>query len=217
MKIAIELNNVIRDINTQVLDYYVKDIDKSFDKKNINKNMYNFINQIPFEDEKKRDKFMYEDYVYEIFGCAGTYGMHLPNTINTWHLNLKNEHDLMIFSLMESGLSIQSSYFFLSKIGCKIREVFFPKKYKELWDKCDIIITANQNIARNKPKDKYVVLIQTDDNKKYRYKADLVYDSLNELLLDEDFFKKISTTEKQKTWFLNRIVNFLNKKLKKLF
>ena len=101
--------------------------------------------------------------MYEVFGCAGTYGMHLPNSINNWHIDNKSNHEFLVFSLGESGLSIQSSYFFLSKIGCKIREVFFPKKYKDLWDKCDVIITANQNIARNKPNDKYVVLIKTND------------------------------------------------------
>ena len=210
MKIAIELNNVIRDINTQILDYYVKDFDKSFNKSCVDKNTYDFIEQIPFETKTICNKFLYEDYVYEVFGCAGTYGMHLPNSINEWHINLKNKHDLMVFSLNESGLSIQSSYFFLSKIGCKIREVFFPKKYKELWDKCDVIITANQNIARNKPEDKYVILIKTNDNKKFRYKADIVYDSLNDLLSDSEFFDKINRLKKPNIF--KKIISFFKKK-----
>lgn len=211
MKIAIELNNVIRDINTQMLDYYVKDFDKSFNKNSVDKNTYEFIEQIPFENKTIRDKFLYEDYVYEVFGCAGTYGMHLPNSINNWHIDNKSNHEFLVFSLGESGLSIQSSYFFLSKIGCKIREVFFPKKYKDLWDKCDVIITANQNIARNKPNDKYVVLIKTNDNKKYRYKADLVYDSLNDIILDDDFFKKLKLNRKNKKNIFKTVFSLFKK------
>ena len=38
MKIGIELNHIIRDVNSQMLKYYVKDIDKTFDEKKVDKN-----------------------------------------------------------------------------------------------------------------------------------------------------------------------------------
>ena len=43
MKIGIELNNIVRDINKQIVKYYKKDIDKSFDDKNVNYNVLNII------------------------------------------------------------------------------------------------------------------------------------------------------------------------------
>lgn len=210
MKIAIELNGVIRDINTQILDYYVKDINKEFDKTSVNTNLYDFVDNVKFENQTMLDKFMYEDYVYEIFGCAPTMSMHLPNTINTFHLSLPKNDELMVFSLMESGLSIQSTYFFLSKIGCKIRECLFPKKYKEIWNHCDVVITANKNIVRNKPDNKIVVLIEKPDNRKYRYKADLLYNDLTDLCNDSYFITKIKEIEKDNKKSNNIFVKLLN-------
>lgn len=196
MRIGIELNGIIRNINEQILDYYVKDFDKTFDKDKVKLNRVNFIKQIPFKSQKDVDKFMYVDYPYEVFGCAGTCSMHLPNTINTWHKKNDKKIDLVVFSLMESGLSIQSTYFFLSKIGCKIREAFFPKKAHEIWNKCDVVITTNKDVVKSKPKYKKVVLIEKNDNKYLVKKADLVYKNLDEVCNDKDFFKKIGKIKK---------------------
>ena len=157
MKIGIELNGIIRDLNQQIVDYYKKDFDKTFDVDSVDLNVVNFLPQIPFKSKDEEDKFMYIDYPYEVFGCAGTMEMHLPNTLNTWHKSLPKKDDIILFSLMECGLSIQSTYFFLSKIGCKIREIFFPKKPQDIWEKCDVVITTNKKIVSSRPKDKVVV------------------------------------------------------------
>lgn len=196
MRIGIELNGIIRNINEQILDYYVKDFDKTFDKEKVKLNKVNFIKQIPFKSQKDADKFMYIDYPYEVFGCADTCSMHLSNTLNTWHKKYDNKNELLLFSLMESGLSIQSTYFFLSKIGCKIREVFFPKKANDIWHKCDVVITTNKDVVKSKPKYKKVVLIEKSDNKHLIKNADLTYKTLDEICEDKDFFKKIGKVKK---------------------
>ena len=210
MVIGFELNGVIRNINEQILDYYVKDFDKSFDKDKVKLNKVDFIKQIPFKSQKEADKFLYIDYPYEVFGCADTCSRNLSNSLNMWHKKYDKNHNLMVFSLMESGLSIQSSYFFLSKIGCKIREVFFPKKANEIWNKCDIVVTTSKDVVKSKPKHKKVVLIVKQDNKHLVNKVDLSYKSLDEMLEDKSFFKKIGKVKKNSK-------NNLWQKIKNLF
>lgn len=209
MKIGIELNNIVRDINKQVIKYYKKDINQSFDDKKVNYNVSNIIDTIDFKSKKAKFEYMYVDYPYEIFGCAPTMHRNLAVTINNWIASLSNKEDdeytIKFFSLKEEGLTIQSTYYFLSKIGSRVREMFFPKDGKEMWEKCDVIITNNKRIIENKPEGKVVVLINKDDNKELQSKVDLHYDSLMELLTDDEFFNKVRNINKNKLNFFGKI------------
>ena len=199
MKIGIELNYVLRDINSQILKYYKKDINKEFDDKNVNKNISKFIDRLRFDSKKAKSDFMYVDYPYEIFGCAKTMERNLSVLLNNFIASFSDiedeEYELTLFSLKEKGLSIQSSYYFLSKIGSRVREVHFPKKGEEMWDVCDVIITTNKHIVNTKPEGKKVILIKMDDNTNLVEKSDYVYNSLTEVLTDEDILKKMKIEE----------------------
>lgn len=216
MKIGIELNNIVRDLNKQIIKYYKKDINQSFDDKNVNYNVTNVIDSIDFKSKKAKFEYMYVDYPYEIFGCAPTTHRNLAVTINNWLISLGNKeddnYDVKLFSLKEEALSIQSTYYFLSKIGCRVREMFFPKDGIEMWDKCDVIITLNERIIDNKPEGKVVVLINKDDNKNLQGKVDLHYDSLFDLISDTDFINKVRQIEGvKKTSFLQKIKKIFKK------
>jgi hypothetical protein len=216
MKIGIELNNIVRDLNKQIIKYYKKDINQSFDDKNVNYNVTNIIDSIDFKSKKAKFEYMYVDYPYEIFGCATTTHRNLAVTINNWLISLGNKeddsYDVKLFSLKEEALSIQSTYYFLSKIGCRVREMFFPKDGIEMWDKCDVIITLNERIIDNKPEGKVVVLINKDDNKNLQGKVDLHYDSLFDLISDTEFINKVKQIEGvKKTSFLQKIKKIFKK------
>lgn len=216
MKIGIELNNIVRDLNKQIIKYYKKDINQSFDDKNVNYNVTNVIDSIDFKSKKAKFEYMYVDYPYEIFGCAPTTHRNLAVTINNWLISLGNKeddrYDVKLFSLKEEALSIQSTYYFLSKIGCRVREMFFPKDGVEMWDKCDVIITLNERIIDNKPEGKVVVLINKDDNKNLQEKVDLHYDSLFDLISDTEFINKVKQIEGvKKTSFLQKIKKIFKK------
>lgn len=216
MKIGIELNNIVRDLNKQIIKYYKKDINQSFDDKNVNYNVTNIIDNIDFKSKKAKFEYMYVDYPYEIFGCAPTTHRNLAVTINNWLISLGNKeddrYDVKFFSLKEEALSIQSTYYFLSKIGCRVREMFFPKDGIEMWDKCDVIITLNERIIDNKPEGKVVVLINKDDNKNLQGKVDLHYDSLFDLISDTEFINKVRQIEGvKKTSFLQKIKKIFKK------
>ena len=216
MKIGIELNNIVRDLNKQIIKYYKKDINQSFDDKNVNYNVTNVIDNIDFKSKKAKFEYMYVDYPYEIFGCAPTTHRNLAVTINNWLISLGNKeddkYDVKLFSLKEEALSIQSTYYFLSKIGCRVREMFFPKDGVEMWNKCDVIITLNERIIDNKPEGKVVVLINKDDNKNLQGKVDLHYDSLFDLISDTEFINKVKQIEGvKKTSFLQKIKKIFKK------
>lgn len=214
MKIGIELNNVVRDINKQIIKYYKKDIDKSFDDENVNYNVLNIIDTLNFKNKKDKFEFMYVDYPFEVFGCAATMHRNLSVAINSWIVDLNNKEDddyeVKLFSLKEEGLSIQSTYYFLSKIGCRVREMLFPKDGKNMWEKCDVIITTNERIVYNKPEGKVVVLINTSDNNLLQNSADLNYNSLMDIITDDKFFNKVRLLMGEKK------VSFIDK-IKKLF
>ena len=215
MRIGIELNGIVRDINKQIIKYYKKDINPSYDDKNVNYNVLNIIDGLGFKSKKEKFEFMYVDYPYEIFGCAPTSHRNLAVTINNWIVDLNNKeddtYDIKFFSLKEEGLSIQSTYYFLGKIGSRVREMFFPKNGSTMWEKCDVIITTNENIINTKPEGKKVVLIKTDDVKvELKEKADFVYDSLMELITDGEFLSKVKTI-KENNNILSKIKSFFKK------
>jgi hypothetical protein len=96
--------------------------------------------------------------------------------------------EVLIVSTKEYGLSVASSYFFISKLGVPVREVYFPTDSSKIWDKCDILITANPDLLETKPDDKKTVRIEKDYNKGCAY--DATYETLT------DFFSERINTEK---------------------
>ena len=193
--IAIELNHVVRNVNKQILKYYQKDINPELDIDDIDEKDDVF-KYATFDSIRDRNEFVYIDYPYEIFGCAKTMDKDLMTKINNWLVDLTNEEDetyrVIYYSLNEEALTIQSSFFFLSKIGTRVREVLFPLDPKEIIDKADVVITSNGYIidAANGSNAK-VVLINRPTNKDVKDKAFLSYDSLVDLIDDKEFLKKI--------------------------
>lgn len=194
--IAIELNHVVRNINKQILKYYQKDINPELDIDNIDEKDDVFKYAV-FDSKRDRNEFVYIDYPYEIFGCAKPIDKNLPTKINNWLASLTNEEDetykVIYYSLNEEVLTIQSTYFFLSKIGTRVREVLFPFEPKDILDRADVIITADGSIIeKSKDTDTKIVLINRPTNKEFNDKAFLSYDSLSDLINDSDFLKKIN-------------------------
>ena len=220
MKIGIELNHIVRDVNSQMLKYFKKDIQKDFDDKDVDLNVSNFIETLPFKTKKQKNDFLYVDYPYEIFGCARTKHRNLANSITQWEIDMNNKdngekYELVHFSLKENALTIQSSYYFLSKIGSRVRETYFPTDGKDMWDVCDVIITTDSRIIKNKPENKVSVLIRTNNNENLEEYADLVYDNILEVISDDDFLLKVESSRASKkpsmfSKFTKKIKNIFN-------
>lgn len=203
IRVGIELNHVVRNINKQILKYYQKDIDPSLDLDDIDEKD-NVFKYAKFETLTDKNEFIYIDYPYEIFGCAKTMSKELPSLLNNWLSELTNyeEDDVEIsfFSLNEEALTIQSSYFFLSKIGTRVRKIVFPKNIEEMVGEYDVIVTSNKQVINHFAEDKnvYTVYIPTGSESDLS-KYDKEYDSLDDLIGDESFLKGIQEFVNNKT------------------
>jgi len=196
LTIGVELNHVVRNINKQIIKYYAKefspetDIDEIDDKEDVFKTF------AKFNSNYEKNNFIFIDYPYEIFGCASTMEKKLAVKITNWLTDISNIEDedirIVFYSLNEGELTIQSTYFFLSKIGTRVRKVIFPKNIDEVWDECDVVITARDEFFEKEiPEGKKVVLINRPFNKEAKDKAFLNYNNLSEIITDEDFFNKL--------------------------
>ena len=196
LTIGVELNHVVRNINKQILKYYAKEFDPSMDWDELDENVDVFEKYCKFKSKYEKNNFIYIDYPYEIFGCANTVEKKLAVKITNWLSEITNIEDedirIIFYSLDEDALTIQSSFFFLSKIGSRVRKVIFPKSIEEVWDECDAVITArNEFFEKEVPDGKKVVLINRDFNKDNKDKAFLNYDNLSDVINDNNFFNKL--------------------------
>lgn len=173
MKIAIDLNDVLRDYTRSFAKYYRIGKDRTFDMSTLPSELdtNDMFRLFPFDTIEEYHKFIYEDYSWEIYGKSETCTRTLTSDFKTWMtktiLDIDTEEpiEVIIVSPMEYGLSIPSSYFFLSKLGVPLREVYFPSDSSEIWDRCDVLITANPNLLNSKPENKQTVKIEKDYNK----------------------------------------------------
>lgn len=194
MKIAISLDDVIRAKSKSILKAYNK-LNEEFDIDGVKLDNNNFKNILGFSTDKEYHQFLYEDYVFEIFGEAEVTEKMVDKKLNLWHIDLNNNEelteqiDLMLVNPFEFNASIGFTYFFLSKIATRIRETFFPTNSVEIYDKCDVLITADPKLLKNKPINKIVVKIETDYNKEEE--SDFTYKTLTDFLEDKEIINKL--------------------------
>ena len=197
IRIGIDLDHVIRDINRQIVKYYQKDIDESIDIDDVDYKDDVIENVCHFDSKDELDIFLYEEYPLEVFGHAGQVDRNLSRDINLWMEKLTNQEvydvELFFYSMKEQNLTIQSTYFFLSKIGSRVRKVVFPKSIEELNDLGDVFITAYEKNAKSLHKmGKKVIFIKTHCNGAGLKYADTSYDSLREFLDDEEKLNNVA-------------------------
>lgn len=194
--IGVELNHVVRNINKQIVKYYIKEYAPDVDPDDIDDREDVLKTFAKFDSKYERNNFLFIDYPYEIFGCANTMEKKLAVKITNWLTDISNIEDedirIIFYSLNEEAITIQSTFFFLSKIGTRVRKVIFPKTIEEVWDECDVVITARDEFfEKDIPEGKKVVLINRPFNKDCKDKAFLNYDNLSEIITDEEFFNKL--------------------------
>lgn len=194
MKIAIDLNDVIRAYSRTFAKYYNRSQGGILDLNKIELTDNDLYNVFEFNNRDDFNKFLYEDYPYEIFGACQAIDNNTGSVLSNWYGNLSNidtdeKIEVMIVSTMEYELTIPSTHFFLSKIGSRIRETFFPVDSSEIWNKCDILITANPNLIEMKPENKTVIKIEMPYNE--NIESDYTYETFEDFVNDKNNFLKI--------------------------
>lgn len=215
VRIGIDLNNCYRDINAEILKMVSKYVNpllypEDCNSKNmvvvddyvdVDKSLVNNLvgGKFRFESLSAKNKFLYEDYPYEVFGCAKLAERNLDVKLNQFvEERCGDDFEFSFFSTKEAGLTIQSSCYFLSKTSGRLRRILFPKSFDEAWDEFDVIVTTNNELIEGKPESKWwnpfskrkkVVKIARPFNK--GLECDLEYDSIGEMLEDKEFLKKL--------------------------
>lgn len=190
MKIAIDINDVLRDFTGQFKKQYIKHIDSRFDIKDEDINSSDLFEVFPFDNREQYEKFRYVDCPYEIYGRAEPMDQMLPYRFNDWLQNTLRDvdedkiPDVMLVSPLEANLTIQATYAFLAKLPTRAREVYFPIDSSTVWERCDILITANPLFLNNVPEGKIAIKINMPYNKDIECKYS--FNSMMEIINDNE-------------------------------
>jgi hypothetical protein len=197
MRIAIEINGVLRNTIDKIVQTYQKymidktdgiEDEESF-KYEMNLPVTSLILQdhFKFQNDEELYSFLYEEFPMEIFGHSQSTEYSSFNELNDIYVNLRDNHDLIIVS-DEIGKSKPASLFFLSKFGCQLEKVKFYSNLtiNSMWNEIDILLTSNPALLLEHPDDKTIIKYQTDYNKQIDTKH-----SITELKELESVLKQI--------------------------
>lgn len=186
--IAIDLNDVVRDFSGQFTFLYKKYIDGTCEIKKEDITDFDLSNVFEFEDEDAYRNFRFVDYAFDLHARAMMCDDRLSASLNNWICNelgnLDEPPTILVVSPFEIALTIQSTLSFLAAHGCREREYYFPMDSATIWDRCDVLITANPNLIAMKPEGKTAIKIETAYNKDAE--SDYTFKSMMDVIEDKD-------------------------------
>ena len=179
MRIAIEINGVLRDTLTKIQQEYEKwylnenwkelkliEDDPEIERKVISDvTSLELTSHLAFKNQDEVYDFLYKEHTMEIFGHASSVEYNGMTDLNDFYVEMREHHDILIVS-DEMGKSKPASLFFLAKFGCLVEQVKFYSEstINSLWDSIDILLTANSNLLLNHPEGKIVIKYNTTYN-----------------------------------------------------
>jgi hypothetical protein len=194
MRIAIDINGVLRDTITKIQQVYEK---WYIENPHLPESGYTYdiispitsldISQhLKFQNEDEVYDFLYTEHCMEIFGHAPSVAMSTFVDFDEFYKTNRDKHDILIIS-DEIGRSKPSTLFFLSKFGCQVERVVFYSKITidKIWNEFDVLLTANPDLLLNHPQDKKVIKFETVYNQNIDFKNNIdTLKSLNEKILE---------------------------------
>lgn len=192
-KIGITLNEVLRDFIGQFAYTYKKYIGE-INIKEADVKSFDLLEYFKFDTVNDLNKFLYLEAPLEVFGHADQLHDGIMNQFNHFYMDIKDltDHQIEIVS-REVDKSIPSTFFFLSKLGCKAENIRFVTKPEDKWDGIDVLITANPIALNSKPPGKISVKVKASYNQDV--KADFEIDSLMDFIKDETLRDRILNTK----------------------
>jgi hypothetical protein len=146
-----------------------------------------------FKDINRFNTFLYLEAPLEIFGHADLMSDGLMNHFNNFLMDIKDDEEHQVYLVSrEVDKSIPSTYFFLSKTGCKADKIQFCSNNENEWDGIDVLVTANVIALENKPQGKISIKVKSPYNKDV--KADYEIDTLLDFINNEEFRNRILNT-----------------------
>lgn len=195
MRICFTLDDVLRAKTAAMVNCYCKAVKPGTDPSEFKVTNPEIKKNFKFPTRDGYEKFLYHDYALDIFGDCDTCSPMLDKSLNLWELDITEGRDdtegaeVMIANPDEFNTSIGFTLFFIYRMATRARRLLFPKDRKEIWDECDILVTADAKLLDTKPEDKVSVKIETEYNKEC--KADYAYPSLIAFIRDKENFAKV--------------------------
>lgn len=173
MRIAIEVNGVLRDTLKKIYEVYEKwYIENPFKEDEEKGEIFSdltsleIMKHLKFKNEDELYNFLYKEYTMEIFGHSGSVEYNGMNDLNDFYIDMRDSYDIIVVS-DEIGKSKPATLFFLSKFGCLIENIKFYSEstINSLWSSVDILLTANPNLLLNHSDSVTVIKYETIYNK----------------------------------------------------
>jgi hypothetical protein len=141
------------------------------------------------------NRFMYEDFVFEIHASAPIMYKQMDLHVNNFLLKYGDSVNFTLLSV-ENRFSIPSTLFFLSKMTARFKNIRFVDKATEMWDDIDVLITTDPELLQlGTPWGKKLIKF------KRPYNENIKAGSLEALqiadLIDNSDFEKIIKYKKQ--------------------
>ncbi len=207
MIVGITINNILRDHISKLKDLYEFEFEKEaiepinpFDLSKSFPDIEGDVDEPEFKDDQEieftenqkdtsfnLDRFMYEDACFEVFGRTDETTPGIIKQISDF--SNKNKINIILLN-NESQRSKSATLFFLSKNYYNLDQIVFPKKWKDFWSNCDVLVTDNPKLLKTKPKDKVSIKYQNEFN--IDIKSD--YTIIN----TEELFKLLKKLNKEK-------------------
>jgi hypothetical protein len=175
-------------------DFHTNDLNKLFEFKEIVKKTSILVSDIDvvyssnpkFEDEEQfiskemaLNIFRYEDYLMELYGtCPKTY-THVGLDLNKLIEKYQDEYEFK-FIIKDKRITIGPTLFFISTLRPVVSEYKFVNNFKDVWNLCDLYITANPDFVEYKPNEKEIIMVNMPYNKNINIEKKI--DKLSDLL-----------------------------------
>jgi hypothetical protein len=173
MKIAIEINGVLRDTTKKIEQvyekFYIENIlneKREFEYEKISEiTSLKIQNHLKFQDDDELYDFLYTEHCMEIFGHAPSTEYNSFIDLNEFYVDHRDNHDIILIS-DEIGRSKPATLFFLSKFGCQIEKIIFYNQItlNSVWNEIDLLLTANPDLLLNHPNGKKIIKYNTNYN-----------------------------------------------------
>lgn len=158
--------------------------------------LFKFPQKIELTAKEVYNRFMYEDYCFEIHASAPIMYKGMDLHANQFYLAYNNTVNFTLLGV-ENYFTIPSTLFFLSKMTSRFKNISFVDKSTEMWKNVDILITTDPEIlSLGEPWGKKLIKI------KRPYNENITAGSLEVLqiadLIHNAEFEKIIKHKKQK-------------------
>lgn len=188
MRIAIDLNGVLRDTLGKIEQVYDK-FYISNEEDEVGGFKYeiiypidslNLMNHFKFETSEDLYNFLYVEHPMEIFGHAASIEYTGMNDLNDFYIDMRDKYEIVIVS-DEIGKSKPATLFFLSKFSCLIENIMFYSEQTKnnMLDSIDVLLTANPTLLLEMPNNKIVIKYEQEYNKNIKSKHSIK--KINEL------------------------------------